>query len=76
MSTNQSQSPAPSYRGVRQEAVDLTTTEAVPITVLDHKKAEEALRLRDHDARSLLDNIPGFVARISPDGILEFLNRP
>jgi PAS domain S-box-containing protein len=42
----------------------------------DRKKAEEALKSRELDARSLLDNMPGFLVRISPDGTLEFVNRP
>src|SRR5262249_49746720 len=42
----------------------------------DRKKAEEALQSRELDARSLLDNTPGFLARLSPDGTPEFFNRP
>src|SRR6516225_6387870 len=33
----------------------------------DRKKAEEALQSRELDTRSLLDNMPGFPARLSPD---------
>src|SRR5215831_11837182 len=42
----------------------------------DRKKAEEALQSRELDARSLLDNMPGLLARLSPDGPPEFFNRP
>ena len=42
----------------------------------DRKKAEEALQSRELDARSLLNNTPGFLARLSPDGTPEFFNRP
>jgi PAS domain S-box-containing protein len=42
----------------------------------DRKRAEEALRTRELDARSLLDNMPGFLARLSPDGTPEIFNRP
>jgi PAS domain S-box-containing protein len=41
----------------------------------DRKRAEEELRTRELDARSLLDNMPGFLARLSPDGTPEILNR-
>src|SRR5215475_5333422 len=41
----------------------------------DRKKAEEALQASELDARSLLDNMPGFLARLSPDGTPEFANR-
>ncbi|HKE59962.1 MAG TPA: PAS domain-containing protein, partial [Pyrinomonadaceae bacterium] len=33
------------------------------------------LRARELDARSLLDNMPGFVCRLSPDGTPEIFNR-
>src|SRR5262249_18475059 len=41
----------------------------------DRKRAEEALRSREVDARSLLDNMPGFLGRHSPDGTPEIVNR-
>jgi PAS domain S-box-containing protein len=41
----------------------------------DRKRAEEALQASELDARSLLDNMPGLLARLSPDGTPEFLNR-
>jgi len=42
----------------------------------DRKKAEEALHASEFEARSLLDNVPGFLARLSPDGTPEIFNRP
>jgi PAS domain S-box-containing protein len=42
----------------------------------DRKKAEEALHASEFEARSLLDNVPGFIARLSPDGTPEIFNRP
>ena len=42
----------------------------------DRKRAEEALQARELDARSLLDNMPGFLGRHSPDGTPEIVNRP
>jgi PAS domain S-box-containing protein len=41
----------------------------------DRKHAEEALRASELDARSLLDNMPGLLARFSPDGVPEIFNR-
>src|SRR5262249_16025414 len=42
----------------------------------DGKGGEEALHARELDARSLLDNMPGLLARLSPDGTPEIFNRP
>jgi len=42
----------------------------------DRKRGEEALHTREFDARSLLDNTPGFLGRLSPDGTPEIFNRP
>src|SRR5262249_24963503 len=42
----------------------------------DRKKAEEALQASEFEARSLLDNVPGFVVRVSPGGVPEFVSRP
>jgi len=41
----------------------------------NRKRAEEDLRARELDARSSLDNMPGFLARPSPDGTPEMFNR-
>src|SRR5262249_15501689 len=42
----------------------------------DRKRAEEALRTRELEVRSFFDNIPGFLARTSPDGTPQIFNRP
>jgi PAS domain S-box-containing protein len=42
----------------------------------DQKRLQEELRAKELDARSLLDNMPGFLARISADGTPEIFNRP
>src|SRR5262250_307995 len=42
----------------------------------DRKRGEEALRARELEARSFLDNMPGFLARLSSDGTPEIFNRP
>ena len=42
----------------------------------DRKRAEEALRARERDVRSFFDNMPGFLARLSPNGAPEMFNRP
>jgi PAS domain S-box-containing protein len=42
----------------------------------DRRRAEEALSARELDARSLLDNMPGFLGRHSPDGTPEIVNGP
>ena len=42
----------------------------------DRKKAEEALHARELEARSLLDHMPGFLVRLSPDFTPEMFNRP
>jgi len=42
----------------------------------DRRRAEEALRASERDARSFLDNMPGLLARLSPDGVPEIFNRP
>jgi PAS domain S-box-containing protein len=49
---------------------------ALTTDIDDRKKAEEALHARELDARSLLDNMPGLLARLSPDGTPEIFNRP
>ena len=48
----------------------------VVLDIDDRKRAEEALQARELDARSLLDNMPGFLGRHSPDGTPEIVNRP
>ncbi|MBV8052507.1 MAG: PAS domain-containing protein [Acidobacteriaceae bacterium] len=46
------------------------------IDIDDRKRVEEALHARELDARSLLDNMPGFLGRHSPDGTPEIVNQP
>ena len=46
------------------------------LDIEDRKRAEDALHARELDARSLLDNMPGLLLRLSPDGTPEFVNRP
>jgi PAS domain S-box-containing protein len=42
----------------------------------DQKRAEEALRASEFNARMIVDSIPGLVARVSPAGEVEVVNRP
>jgi PAS domain S-box-containing protein len=46
------------------------------VDIEDRKRGEETLRARELDARSLLDNMPGLLCRISPDGTPELFNQP
>ena len=45
------------------------------IDVDDRKRAEEALRENEQNARLLVDSIPGMVSVISPEGEVELVNR-
>src|SRR5215475_8908158 len=49
---------------------------AVTKEVAEPKTSEEGLRAREFDERSLFDNMPGFLARVSPDGAPQIFNRP
>jgi PAS domain S-box-containing protein len=42
----------------------------------DRKRAEEALRTSEFNARMTVDGIPGLVARVSPTGEVEVANQP
>src|SRR5262249_18236108 len=64
------------YKPVLDEAGKIDRWYMAAFEIEDRKRAEEALRARELDARSLLDNMPGFLARLSPDGTTEFFNRP
>lgn len=71
------------YRWFQVRGIPVRDAEGTIITwyllltdVDDRKKAEEALCARELDARSLLDNVPGFLGRHSPDGTPEIVNRP
>jgi PAS domain S-box-containing protein len=44
--------------------------------VEDRKRAEEALRASEFNARMIVDGIPGLAARVSPAGEVEVVNRP
>jgi len=61
---------------VRDNKSKITAWYSLLTDIDDRKKAEEALRARELDARSLLDNMPGFLGRHSPDGTPEIVNRP
>jgi PAS domain S-box-containing protein len=64
------------YKPVLDEAGKIDRWYMAAFEIEDRKRAEEALQTRELDARSLLDNMPGFLARVLPDGTPEFLNRP
>jgi PAS domain S-box-containing protein len=61
---------------LRDESGKILKWYGTNIDIEDRKRAEEALRARELDARSLLDNMPGFLGRHSPDGTPEIVNRP
>ena len=42
----------------------------------ERRRAEDALRESEREARLIVDSIPGFVAAFTPAGELEFVNRP
>ena len=42
----------------------------------DRKRVEEALRASEFNARMIVDGMPGLVARVSPAGEVEVVNRP
>ena len=42
----------------------------------ERRRAEDALRESEREARLIVDSIPGFVAAFTPNGELEFVNRP
>src|SRR5262249_44728581 len=61
---------------LRDETASILKWYGTCIDIDDRKRREEDLRARELDARSLLDNMPGLLARLSPDGTPDFLNRP
>src|SRR5262249_17702883 len=61
---------------VRDTENNLTAWYLLLTDIDGRKRAEEALHASELDARSLLDNMPGFLARLSPDGTPEIFNRP
>jgi PAS domain S-box-containing protein len=42
----------------------------------ERKRAEDALRESERESRLIVDSIPGFIAGFTPDGQVEFVNRP
>jgi PAS domain S-box-containing protein len=46
------------------------------IDIDDRRRAEDALRAREQDLRSILDTMPGYVATMGPAGDLQLVNRP
>jgi PAS domain S-box-containing protein len=71
------------YRWHLQQAVVLRDAEGKVLKFVgtttdidDQKRAQAELQARELDARSLLDNMPGLLARLSPDGTPEIYNRP
>jgi PAS domain S-box-containing protein len=49
---------------------------ALHTDIEDRKRVEEALRASEFNARMIVDGIPGLVARVSPAGEVEVVNRP
>ena len=42
----------------------------------ERKRAEDALRESERESRLIVDSIPGLIAAFTPDGEVEFVNRP
>src|SRR6516162_6627249 len=61
---------------LRDESGNILKWYGTCVDIEDRKRAEEALQSRELDARSLLDNMPGFLGRHSPDGTPEIVNGP
>jgi PAS domain S-box-containing protein len=71
------------YRWVQARGIPLRDAEgrilnwyALHTDIDDRKRAEEALRASEFNARMIVDGIPGLVARVSPIGEVEVVNRP
>jgi PAS domain-containing protein len=47
----------------------------INIDIEGRRRAEEALRARELDLRSIVDGIPGFVFTTKADGEIEFINQ-
>lgn len=69
------------YRWHLQQAVVLRDAEGKVLKFVgtttdidDQKRAEEALRVREADLRRVIDNIPGLVSTLRPDGETELVN--
>jgi PAS domain S-box-containing protein len=71
------------YRWFQARAIPLRDAEgrilnwyALHTDIDDRKRVEEALRASEFNARMIVDGIPGLVARTSPAGEVEVVNRP
>ena len=60
---------------LRDENGNIVRWYSVGIDIEDQKRAEEALREAERNARQIVDTIPGLVATLTPNGDLEFVNR-
>jgi formate hydrogenlyase transcriptional activator len=60
---------------VRNESGKIVRWYGTNIEIEDRKQREEDLRARELSWREIVDNIPGFVYRLSPTGEPEFINR-
>jgi PAS domain S-box-containing protein len=63
-------------RAVRNSKGEITAWYWLNIDIEDRKRVEEALRASELNARMIVDGIPGLVARVSPAGEVEVVNRP
>jgi len=63
-------------RAVRNQEGEITGWYWLLIDIDDRKKAEEALRVNQRNLSLIVDSIPGLVARVSPTGEVEVVNRP
>ena len=63
-------------RAVRNQEGEITAWYWLLIDIDDRKKAEEALRVNQRNLSLIVDSIPGLVARVSPAGDVEVVNRP
>jgi len=63
-------------RAVRNQEGEITGWYWLLIDIDDRKKAEEALRVNQRNLSLIVDSIPGLVARVSPAGEVEVVNRP
>lgn len=59
----------------RDEDGNIAKWYSTAVDIEDRKRAEEKLRESEHNARLIIDSIPGLVAIFTPDGEFEFVNR-
>lgn len=60
---------------LRDATGNITRWYGTNIDIEDRMRGEEALRGRESSWRQIVDNIPGLVATLGPNGEVEFLNR-